>query len=185
MAPIRKMTSGFSSLLSRGTSYLTGTRQDGSEFSTAPAGSLFEKVDPSVDGEECLHDCDTCTIKYPAKFSIDEEAKLYGHIKGWATHLLVATGKTDWVRDVADEKGSVMEAVEKNAPPKNGVSFRSCFSPGKEAILTCAHSDSCSLPPIYLFLTTTPIHTPSQPALYSSLPLPGSKDLHRTQSPSS
>lgn len=25
--------------------------------------------------------------------------------------MLVATGKTDWVRDVQDEKGSVMEAV--------------------------------------------------------------------------
>lgn len=30
---------------------------------------------------------------------------------GWSTHLLIATGKSDWVRDIADEKGSVMEAV--------------------------------------------------------------------------
>jgi hypothetical protein len=48
---------------------------------------------------------------------------LYGHVKGWATHLLVATGKTDWVRDIADEKGSVMEAVAKaKVQPANGVS---------------------------------------------------------------
>ena len=90
--------------------------------SAAPEGQLFTKVDPAVDGEDCDHDCSTCTIKYPAKFSIDEEEPLYGHVKGWATHLLVATGKSDWVRDVADEKGSVMEAVEKASKPSNGVS---------------------------------------------------------------
>ena len=35
---------------------------------------------------------------------------------------MVATGKTDWVRDVADEKGSVMQAVGKSSGPTNGVS---------------------------------------------------------------
>lgn len=87
---------------------------------------LFTKVNPAVDGEECLHDCSSCTVKYPAKFEVDMEDKLYGHVNGWATHLLVATGKTDWVRDVADEKGSVMEAVEKGGiEPSNGVCFSS------------------------------------------------------------
>jgi len=48
--------------------------------------------------------------------------KLYGKVDGWATHILVATGKTDWVRDVSDEKGSVMEAIGKgNIVPSNGV----------------------------------------------------------------
>lgn len=48
--------------------------------------------------------------------------KMYGNIGGWATHLLVATGKTDWVRDVADEKGSLMEAIERGGvEPSNGV----------------------------------------------------------------
>ena len=67
-----------------------------------------------IDGEECLHDCETCTINLPRGFKIDEEDGLFGQIKGWSRHLIVATGKTDWVRDVADEKGSVMEAVEKH-----------------------------------------------------------------------
>jgi (2Fe-2S) ferredoxin len=62
-------------------------------------------------------------VKYPRNFSIDEKEELYGHIKGWSTHLIVATGKTDWVRDVADEKGSIMEAVDKGkVKPSNGVS---------------------------------------------------------------
>lgn len=83
---------------------------------------LFTKVDPAVDGEECLHDCATCTVKYPAKFDIDFKDELYGQVKGWATHVLVATDKSDWVRDVADEQGSLMEAIEKGGvEPSNGV----------------------------------------------------------------
>lgn len=86
---------------------------------------LFTKTDPAVDGDECLHDCESCSIKYPRGFKIETEDILYGHVVGWSTHLLVGTGKADWVRDVADEKGSVMEAVEKFGAPSNGVSFYS------------------------------------------------------------
>ena len=136
MGRTKKMTSTFSSLVRRGTAFLTPNGStlnihDGNGFATAPEGALFPKVDPTVDGEDCDHDCESCTIRYPAKFSIDEEAKLYGQVKGWATHLLVATGKTDWVRDVEDEKGSVMEAVGGCAiKPDNGVSNNSLFPQG-------------------------------------------------------
>ncbi|KAL1297204.1 hypothetical protein AAFC00_004774 [Neodothiora populina] len=85
------------------------------------AAQLFPKTDPAVDGEDCLHDCQTCTITYPRKFNIDEDDKLYGHVTGWNTHMVVATGKTDWVRDVQDEKDSVMQAVGKSkVQPTNG-----------------------------------------------------------------
>ncbi|KAH8428183.1 sucrase/ferredoxin-like domain-containing protein [Aspergillus melleus] len=92
------------------------------DFSKAPShDALFRKTDPAVDGEDCLHDCASCTVKYPAKFDVDYEDEMYGNVNGWATHLLVATGKTDWVRDVADESGSVMEAIEKGGiEPTNG-----------------------------------------------------------------
>jgi hypothetical protein len=90
--------------------------------SISESDKLFKQPDPAVDGDECLHDCVTCTVKYPAKFDVDQEDELYGQVKGWATHLLVATGKSDWVRDVADEVGSVMEAIEKGGiEPSNGV----------------------------------------------------------------
>ena len=127
MGPTRKMTSTLSSLVRRGTAFLTPNGStlhvdQSKDFATAPEGTLFPKIDPTVDGEDCDHDCESCTIRYPAKFSIDEDSKLYGQVKGWATHLLVATGKTDWVRDVEDEKGSVMEAVGKcSIKPDNGV----------------------------------------------------------------
>jgi glycerol-3-phosphate O-acyltransferase/dihydroxyacetone phosphate acyltransferase len=88
-----------------------------------PATTLFPKTDPAVDGEECLHDCDSCTVRYPKGFKIEQSDDMYGKINAWATHLVVGTSKTDWKRDVADEEGSVMEAVDKAKGPSNGVSF--------------------------------------------------------------
>ncbi|KAJ5665903.1 Sucrase/ferredoxin-like family protein [Penicillium maclennaniae] len=108
-----------------------GLAQEG--FKSVPdSDKLFVKPDPAVDGEDCLHDCATCTVKYPAKFDVDLEDKLYGQVSGWSTHMLVATGKSDWVRDVADETGSVMEAIEKGGiEPSNGVSRNPPFPPPK------------------------------------------------------
>jgi hypothetical protein len=125
-----KMTTTFKSLLDRGRSYIGGeSSQDRLVgFSTAPEGHLFPKVDPAVDGDDCDHDCGSCTIKLPRKWSIDETDELYGHVKGWATHVIVGTGKSDWKRDVEDEKGSVMQAINKCVnKPSNGVSIESSF----------------------------------------------------------
>lgn len=97
-----KMTSKIKNLYYRLTPSSSTTALPTTGFAKAPAASsLFPKTDPTADGEECLHDCASCTIKYPNKWSIDEDEELYGHVKGWSTHLIVATGKTDWVRDVA------------------------------------------------------------------------------------
>ncbi|EFX01092.1 sucrase ferredoxin-like family [Grosmannia clavigera kw1407] len=83
----------------------------------APPDELFVRTDAAVDGDDCLHDCASCTVQYPRGFKIDDNDRLYGLVKGWGAHLLVATGKADWVRDVADEKGSLMEAIDRaNAP---------------------------------------------------------------------
>jgi hypothetical protein len=91
-----------------------------SESTKTPA--LFPRTDPAVDGEECIRDCEACTVRYPKSFKIDETDELYGMVKGWATHLVVGTGKSDWKREVEDEEGSVMEAVGKADKPENGVS---------------------------------------------------------------
>ncbi|KAL8922385.1 MAG: hypothetical protein Q9172_003578 [Xanthocarpia lactea] len=121
------MTTSFTSALKRGRAFLTPTNSSttiprlDNGAAKAPEGALFPKVDPAVDGEDCDHDCESCSIKYPAKFKIDEDDKLYGNVNAWATHMLVATGKTDWVRDVSDEKGSVMEAIRDcGHEPNNG-----------------------------------------------------------------
>lgn len=115
-----KMASTFGSLIAGAKRIAIGTRE------AAPSEQLFKKVDPEVDGEECLHDCSSCSVHYPRGFKVEEADELYGMVKGWQTHILVATGKTDWVRDVADEKGSVMEAVDKAHAPSNGVSLLVC-----------------------------------------------------------
>lgn len=88
----------------------------------APMEALFARTRPEADGDECLRDCESCSVKYPRGFKVDEDDVLYGHVKGWSTHVLVGTGKADWVRDVADEKGSVMEAIDKAGGVTNGVS---------------------------------------------------------------
>ena len=108
-------------------------------FKTAPKGGLFPKTTAPVDGDDCLHDCASCSIHFPAKFDIDESDELYGHVKGWETHLIVATGKTDWVRDVEDEHGSIMEAVGKSKVKPNGVCVR-----GRHLVLVCATNDISS-----------------------------------------
>ena len=104
---------------------ISNTESNGGVTKASDPTSLFPKVDPAVDGEDCEHDCETCEVRLPKGWKIDESDKLYGHVNGWATHAVVATGKTDWVRDVTDEKGSVMEAIgqwtSKNEP-SNGVS---------------------------------------------------------------
>jgi hypothetical protein len=93
----------------------------GNSGSKAELRDLFPAVDKAVDGDDCDRDCDSCSVQYPKGFKIDEGDDLYGFVKGWSTHVLVATGKTDWVRDVGDEKGSVMQAISGAKGPTNGV----------------------------------------------------------------
>ncbi|KAK2627326.1 hypothetical protein QTJ16_003292 [Diplocarpon rosae] len=115
------MASTFKSLLSsaRNTTAAAAVLIGPSTPGESPACSeLFPKVNSAVDGDDCDQDCSSCVVKYPRGFKIEEEDKLYGHVKGWDIHVLVATGKADWVRDVADEKGSLMEAIEKKADAK-------------------------------------------------------------------
>ncbi|KAL6717592.1 hypothetical protein ACLMJK_005507 [Lecanora helva] len=134
---VRKMA--LQSALARGKAFLTPR---GSTESIPQSKSyIFPKVDPAIDGEDCDHDCATCEIQYPKGFKIDEEEKLYGHVNGWATHMLVATGKTDWVKDVSDEKGSVMEAVRDcKVEPTNGTLMLSASN-------MPLPTDTTSLPP--------------------------------------
>lgn len=118
MGPARKMTSflrtlGLAAPVDNTDANALKARSDG--FSTAKAtDALFPRTTADVDGEDCLHDCESCTIKYPRKFEVETSDALYGEIKGWSRHLIVATGKTDWVRDVEDEQESVMQAVGKH-----------------------------------------------------------------------
>ncbi|KAB8219590.1 Sucrase/ferredoxin-like-domain-containing protein [Aspergillus novoparasiticus] len=90
---------------------------------------IFPTVDPKIDGEECRHDCADCTVKWPSKVKVDTTPPMYGCIKQFHAHVLVATGKTDWMEKVEQEKGSLMEAFKSDAgkskhgnltPPESG-----------------------------------------------------------------
>ncbi|KAK4081057.1 uncharacterized protein Triagg1_2589 [Trichoderma aggressivum f. europaeum] len=123
----QKMAVSLKSLVSSVLSAVPGAAGVGAGIS-GPASSagparleaLFARTEAEVDGDECLRDCESCAVKYPRGFKVDEEDVLYGQVKGWSTHVLVGTGKTDWVRDVADERGSVMEAIQRVGGVTNG-----------------------------------------------------------------
>ncbi|KAK4654689.1 hypothetical protein QC762_408150 [Podospora pseudocomata] len=109
------MASGIKSLINSAKALYIGN-----SGSKAELPDLFPVVDKEIDGEDCDRDCSNCVVQYPKSFKIDETDALYGFVKGWSTHVLVATGKSDWVRDVADEKGSIMQAISHAKAPSNG-----------------------------------------------------------------
>ena len=119
----QKMATGFKALLG-GARRLALGDDGGSDRPPAKMDELFVRTDPAVDGDGCLHDCDGCSAQFPRGFKIDEADLLYGYVRGWSTHVLVATGKSDWVRDVTHEKGSVMQAIGNAHSPSNGVSSK-------------------------------------------------------------
>ncbi|OAX85481.1 hypothetical protein ACJ72_00160 [Emergomyces africanus] len=82
---------------------------------------LYPVVDPDLDGSDCDKDCADCTIKFPSRFKVNSDRELYGSIKPFVKHALVATGKADWAPKVENEVGSLMEAFKKGSfKPKNG-----------------------------------------------------------------
>lgn len=144
----------------------------GLQHGSSSPDALFPRVQPEVDGDDCLRDCDSCSVQYPRGFKIEEHDELYGHVKGWATHVLVATGKSDWVRDVADEKGSVMEALDRAEKPSNGVSSRLLRFLLSSVYINAPFPlsrDSCSPPPTSPPRATRAT-TPSPPPSSSSPP---------------
>ncbi|KAJ5703860.1 hypothetical protein N7493_010998 [Penicillium malachiteum] len=76
---------------------------------------IFPQVDPKQDGPECLQDCADCTIQFPDKVKVDTIRPLYGHIKEFHSHVLVATGSSDWKEKVENEAGSLMEALDQSS----------------------------------------------------------------------
>ncbi|KAL4810102.1 Sucrase/ferredoxin-like-domain-containing protein [Aspergillus unguis] len=80
---------------------------------------IFPTVDPKTDGPDCKKDCADCTLSFPSKVKVENSIPFYGHIKEFHTHVLVATGRTDWKEHVEKESGSLMEAFH-GASSKRG-----------------------------------------------------------------
>lgn len=115
-------------LLRRGTSFFSNNSST-SKVDVEGAvtkDTLFPLVTCDHDDEKvadgCDHDCAACpsvgdgTSGYGKAFDkagVDNDSELYGGVKKYSRHVIVATGETDWVRDVEDIGGSVMEALGK------------------------------------------------------------------------
>lgn len=88
------------------------------------------QVDPAQDGADCLKDCADCTTQFPSKVKVENLRPLYGHIKSFNAHVLVATGQDDWKEKVEHEKGSLMEAFDQpSAKSELGVSLANDLAP--------------------------------------------------------
>ncbi|KAL4870746.1 hypothetical protein BDV12DRAFT_165149 [Aspergillus spectabilis] len=100
---------------------------------------IFPTVDPKQDGPGCKKDCADCTVNYPSKVKIETSRPLYGHIKQFHTHVLVATGKSDWKQHVENESGSLMEAFDHSSGSKHGrmmISASNLRAPGSNEDIT-------------------------------------------------
>ncbi|KAK9485435.1 Sucrase/ferredoxin-like-domain-containing protein [Lipomyces starkeyi] len=96
---------------------------------------------PTVPDDGCDLVCDTCTSKFPSSLKIDTEDRLWGSVKPWRYHILVATGKTDWAHGLVDEKSSL--SVELGA-----------WSPEDRSVGRVIVSNSSLAPPPGYFETT-------------------------------
>ncbi|KAH8149367.1 uncharacterized protein LAJ45_06446 [Morchella importuna] len=119
----------FAGLLRRGTSFFSAaaTKVDTSaDAGKVTKDTLFPLVtcehDKTDAAEECDHDCAACPQVAPDgtsgygkafdKIGVDHDEELWGGVKKYSRHVIVATGETDWIRDVDEIRGSVMEALK-------------------------------------------------------------------------
>ncbi|KAI0375533.1 hypothetical protein BV20DRAFT_1040173 [Pilatotrama ljubarskyi] len=70
----------------------------------------------------CADPCDEGHEEYP-KFDVDMETEMLGSVKPYARQIVISTGKTDWVREVTDAKGTLAAYVDElsssGRPPKD------------------------------------------------------------------
>jgi hypothetical protein len=81
------------------------------------SSSPYEIPFPLADLEECLACEAPCTpeeqVEYPSYISksIDRDLPLMGSVKPYGRHILISTGKKDWVHSIDEEDGSVAQAI--------------------------------------------------------------------------
>ncbi|KAK9480626.1 Sucrase/ferredoxin-like-domain-containing protein [Lipomyces japonicus] len=114
-------------------------------------GSIFRGNRGGIEGNgspdqilpvsDCAFECDSCTAKFPSSVKIERDGLLWGTAKPWRSHVLVATGKSDWAHGLEDEAGSLSTVLANWHPTTTG---------GKRTIVS-----NSSLPPPADYFTTT------------------------------
>ncbi|KAF9008704.1 Sucrase/ferredoxin-like-domain-containing protein [Cyathus striatus] len=77
---------------------------------TDPLCDQLRTSDVPVSGADCRSCSDPCDLGhegYPARFNIDTSSHMLGSVKPYHRQIVISTGKSDWDRDIADEKGSL------------------------------------------------------------------------------
>ncbi|ODV90148.1 hypothetical protein CANCADRAFT_12865, partial [Tortispora caseinolytica NRRL Y-17796] len=59
----------------------------------------------------CSITCEECEGKYPRLKGIDPISSLAGSAKSYDEHILIGTGKGDWIRNIDEEPGSIAHAI--------------------------------------------------------------------------
>ena len=91
-----------------------------SQILTPKSSSSPELPFPVADLDECLACANPCTPEERASYpnyiakSIDRDTPLAGSMKPYSRHILVSTGKLDWIHSIDEEDGSIAQAIHKN-----------------------------------------------------------------------
>lgn len=104
-------------------------------------------------GEPTEEDCACCEAKFPASLKFDMESVLFNSAEPTHAHILVASGRHDWLHDVSDEKeefGRICKALQQQLDELEIVvgghvrinacdlEFDNC-APGKVALIVLPH----------------------------------------------
>ncbi|KAF8164989.1 Sucrase/ferredoxin-like-domain-containing protein [Crassisporium funariophilum] len=79
----------------------------------------------TADCRACADPCDLGHEAYPRRFDIDMDTQMLGSVKPYHRQIIISTGKSDWERDITDDKDSLAAAmleVTTNAPPTSPAS---------------------------------------------------------------
>jgi len=67
-----------------------------------------------VSGADCRTCSDPCDLgheAYPSRFDIDMDTQMLGSVKPYHRQIVISTGKSDWERDITDDKASLAAAM--------------------------------------------------------------------------
>ncbi|KAF4619341.1 hypothetical protein D9613_005563 [Agrocybe pediades] len=71
----------------------------------------------TADCRACADPCDLDHEAYPRRFDVDMDTQMLGSVKAYHRQIVISTGKSDWERDITDDKNSLAAALlEVTAP---------------------------------------------------------------------
>ncbi|TFK43173.1 Sucrase/ferredoxin-like-domain-containing protein [Crucibulum laeve] len=72
-------------------------------------GQLLASAVPvsPADCRSCSDPCDVGHEQYPSRFDVDMDTQMLGSVKPYHRQIIISTGKSDWERDITDNKQSL------------------------------------------------------------------------------